>query len=630
MSYAFFGLREQPFGVAPDPRFTYFGQAHREAIASLYGSILEGRGCALLVAHPGMGKTTLLNYLRARLGHQADVAVLSNFASSRGSLLREIMSLLGCEATEGDGGENWRRLHGFLIERAHRNRKVVLICDDAQSLSHATLEDIALLGNLELPHQKLLQIVIAGQPGLLPVLRTPRLESLSQKIGIFSHVLPLPVEEVDAYVRHRLEVAGATREIFTAAARLGLAQSSKGIPLRINTISHAAMAEAWLANRDTVDVGDVERAAAGMLDSVFPWQVSEETAWSKLSFSDTAALLESTSADATSTTDIVRMRRVDRQVVMLKPTGDVQAVESVLAVHDEQSSSTRSFAKLDRMQRTGELFDAKPIAVADLMPRGTARGIAAWEPLDAGRDDGWRALTERVLAAPATGRCIALACLRGTDSAAVALFALGRALARGLERPVLLVEANGKPSLLERLLDLEPAPGLAESLATPQADAGDFVRPTGVEHLFALTAGRQPAMVAERLSTPDGEAALGRLRERYPVIVIELPSPGLRHHALEVFHHVDDVILVAKPGSSRVREAERALHRLSAARIPVLGTILDDVELWGGETLTFLQRTARLRDALSPWIEKLARRAPRALLRPRGAGTASVVDGTHA
>jgi len=654
MSLEHFGLHHQPFGVTPDPRFAFFGNAHREAIAALYSSILEGRGCALLVAQPGMGKTTLLNYLQARLGNSADVAVLSNFAPTRSGLLHEVMTLLGCEAVTDDTGENWRRLHAFLVERAQQGRKAVLVCDDAQSLSHDALEDIALMTRCELPQQKLIQIVIAGQPGLLPILRTPRLESLCQRIGIFSHLLPLPVDEVDAYIHHRLEVAGATREIFTREARAAVADFSKGIPLRINIIAHAALMHCWLAGRDLVEATIIDSIAAEMLDSVFPWQVSEEAAWSKFSVrrsfaaGPTAMVTPVQEGEDPAPNDIARRaeRRGKKLVKLEQPEAVVPAIASesevparALAVHDvalHRPQATRNYEMLERLQRSSDLFG--PVTVGTIATPSvpavmTPQRAVLVEQIVPGSEPGWRALIDRIVSSPTTSRTMALSCIRAADSAALVLWSLGRAIAAMVDSPVLLVEASGKKSDLADLFDLEPKPGLDVYLTTPGADPAGFARATGIDNLFVITAGDDPTMVAERLSTPSGATAFGRLRAAFPLTLIELPSASQRHHALDVFAQVDDVVLIAKPGSSRVREAERIMHRLGAARIAVLGTILDDVELWGEESkiaLPSLASLQRLQDLVTSYLDKVARRASRAPNQPHGDEAHPVVDRSHA
>jgi type II secretory pathway predicted ATPase ExeA len=378
-----FGLREEPFGVAPDPRFLYFGNEHREAISALYTSMLEGRSAALLLAHPGMGKTTLLNYLRARVAATADMVVLSNFADSRRGLLHEVTSLLGCEAEVDNAGENWRRLQRVLIDRARRGRRVVLICDDAQTLSHEALEDLNLLCNCELPQQKLIQIILAGQPGLVPRLRIPRHESLTQRIGVFSHLMPLPPGEVEQYIEHRLRVAGATREVFTPEARLAVARFSDGVPIRINTVCRKALVDSCLAHCNHVEPDIVEEAASDLLNSVYPAQVVEEAVWAQLAPQTRTLpppaepLAEWRDEEELTRDDIARrVRSLDKQVVMLKQLGGASNGGAIPGVQSASARPSppmalsspatprwqvsRNFELLLRMERDRDLFGPEP------------------------------------------------------------------------------------------------------------------------------------------------------------------------------------------------------------------------------------------------------------------------------
>ena len=255
-----FELTEDPFGVTPDPKFLYFGQEHREALASLFYSVIESRAFAVMVAPPGMGKTTLLHYLRTKIQGQADTASLVCSFDDKNELLQAVMAALGVETENASYFQNWRRFQNFLIERQGQGRKVVLICDEAQSFSDETLENIRLLSNLETTQTKLLQIILAGQPVLVQKLKASQLEQLGQRISVFCSIHPLHESEVETYIEHRLQVAGRTKQLFKPEALPVISRFSRGIPRNINTICYNAMALAWSLDCSLVDEELVVRA----------------------------------------------------------------------------------------------------------------------------------------------------------------------------------------------------------------------------------------------------------------------------------------------------------------------------------------------------------------------------------
>jgi type II secretory pathway predicted ATPase ExeA len=218
-----------------------------------------------MIAPPGMGKTTVLYYLCEKLQPRADLAFLLCSFDDKYELLQAVMASLGVEADNGSYFQNWLRLYEFLLQRAGQNRKVVLICDEAQSLSLRTLEDIRLLSNFETPQTRLLQIILAGQPALLQKLEDPELEQLRQRINVSCGITPLGPEEVEAYIQHRLQVAGRARRLFAGEAVSTIARLSHGIPRNINTLCYNAMALASALGRRHIDEELVQSTASSLL-----------------------------------------------------------------------------------------------------------------------------------------------------------------------------------------------------------------------------------------------------------------------------------------------------------------------------------------------------------------------------
>src|SRR6202790_4258298 len=238
----FYRLREQPFGVGPDPKYLYFSPSHREALASLFYGIETGRGFLALIAEPGMGKTSLLFQLLERLKGSIRSAFLFQTQCDSRELLRYLLQALGIDSQETDLVQLHSRLNQFLLAEATAGRRVVIFIDEAQNLSDSALETVRLLSNFEAKDRKLFQIVLAGQPELARRLKNPRLAQLSQRIAVLTGLRPLPVSETLQYIHHRLEIAGYDGpEVFTSDSVELIAKASQGIPRNINNICFNAM-----------------------------------------------------------------------------------------------------------------------------------------------------------------------------------------------------------------------------------------------------------------------------------------------------------------------------------------------------------------------------------------------------
>jgi type II secretory pathway predicted ATPase ExeA len=238
----FYRLREQPFGVGPDPKYLYFSPSHREALASLFYGIETGRGFLALIAEPGMGKTSLLFQLLERLKGSIRSAFLFQTQCDSRELLRYLLQALGIDSQETDLVQLHSRLNQFLLAEATAGRRVVVFIDEAQNLSDSALETVRLLSNFEATDRKLFQIVLAGQPELARRLKNPRLAQLSQRIAVLTGLKPLPVSETLQYIHHRLEIAGYDGpEMFTAGSVALITKASQGIPRNINNICFNAM-----------------------------------------------------------------------------------------------------------------------------------------------------------------------------------------------------------------------------------------------------------------------------------------------------------------------------------------------------------------------------------------------------
>jgi general secretion pathway protein A len=235
-------LHEQPFGVTPDPRYTYFTSTHREALASLAYGVEIGSGFAVMVAKPGMGKTTLLFRLLDYLQDKARTVFVFHTQCNSVDLLRYILADMKIKYGGKDLVEMHALLNEALISEARVGRTVVVAIDESQNLSHEVLETIRLLSDFETPRRKLLQIILCGQPQLGHKLAHPDLVQLRQRITVLCRLAPLSLQEVAGYIDHRLKVAGHIgRGLFTPEAVQLICSESRGIPRVINTLCSGAL-----------------------------------------------------------------------------------------------------------------------------------------------------------------------------------------------------------------------------------------------------------------------------------------------------------------------------------------------------------------------------------------------------
>jgi len=251
---AFYGLRQQPFDVTPDPSYLYFSPSHREALTSISEGVENFRGFMALIAEPGMGKTTLLNKLMEELSASARVVFLFQTQCTSSELLAFFLNELEVDHTGMDVVAMHRALNQVLLEEMLRGRRFVLIVDEAQNLQDSVLETIRLLSDFETAHSKLIQIVLAGQPQLVDTLLRPSLVQLRQRVAILTSLKALSVAETAEYVEHRLRAAGWNGLLlFTPEALEAIAELSAGVPRTINNLCFNALLLAFTRRQEIID-----------------------------------------------------------------------------------------------------------------------------------------------------------------------------------------------------------------------------------------------------------------------------------------------------------------------------------------------------------------------------------------
>jgi len=268
----FFGLNEKPFSITPDPRYLFMSERHTEALAHLIYGVRESGGFIQLTGEVGTGKTTLVRTLLLQVPDTADVAVILNPQISRNEFLSAICEELGVPlpAAVHSIKDLTNALNTYLLENHSKGRRTILIVDEAQNLRIDVLEQVRLLTNLETTKQKLLQIILIGQPELRDMLARNDLRQLAQRITGRYHLLPLSREETLAYIDHRLKVAGAVGPIFSQAAKRELYRLTQGVPRMINVIADRAMLGAFTREERLITPKLLREAASEVFDSKFP------------------------------------------------------------------------------------------------------------------------------------------------------------------------------------------------------------------------------------------------------------------------------------------------------------------------------------------------------------------------
>jgi general secretion pathway protein A len=263
----YFGLSERPFSLAPDPRYLYLSDVHREALAHLLYGLGEGGSFVVLTGEVGTGKTTVCRALLEQLPAEVDVAMIFNPRLTSVELLGLVCDELQIQYPGGTTSLKVLvdALSRALLDAHARGRRTVLIIDEAQNLTTRVLEEIRLLTNLETTKEKLLQVILIGQPELADHLARPNLRQLAQRVTARYHLRPFTEEETHRYVQHRMEIAGQRQPIFTRLSVRTAHRFSRGIPRLLNTICDRALLGAYATGQTRVKEKVVRRAAKEVL-----------------------------------------------------------------------------------------------------------------------------------------------------------------------------------------------------------------------------------------------------------------------------------------------------------------------------------------------------------------------------
>ncbi len=282
MYLSFYGLVEKPFSITPDPRYLFLSGRHAEALAHLVYGIDEAGGFIQLTGEVGTGKTTIIRSLLARQPDKAEIALILNPRMAAAEFMLTLCEELGIlvpDSAETSVKDLIDILNRYLLRAHSEGRRVVLVVDEAQTLAPELLEQVRLLTNLETETQKLLQIILIGQPELRELLARNDLRQLAQRVTGRYHLDPLSRDETSSYIKHRLRIAGATNDIFTHSALHELYRVSGGVPRLLNIIADRALLGGFSSDRHLVGPDLVRRAAAEVygrrvLPAWLPWAIA--------------------------------------------------------------------------------------------------------------------------------------------------------------------------------------------------------------------------------------------------------------------------------------------------------------------------------------------------------------------
>lgn len=254
-----FGLTGKPFSIVPNPQMLFLSKNHANALTYLEYGLSEKVGFILLTGEIGTGKTTLVRHILSRMESRVDVAVIFNTGFSSDQLFRHILNEFEVPCNDVEKEKHLELLYQFLIDRYAKNRHVLLIIDEAQNLSAASLEDIRMLSNLQTDDKVLIQMMLVGQPELKATLQRPEMRQLAQRIAVNYHLTPLNQDQTRRYIAYRIEATGGAPDLFSPEAVNLIYEKSRGTPRTINLLCESALVYGYADELERIDSAVIEQ-----------------------------------------------------------------------------------------------------------------------------------------------------------------------------------------------------------------------------------------------------------------------------------------------------------------------------------------------------------------------------------
>ncbi|MCW9013490.1 MAG: AAA family ATPase [Gammaproteobacteria bacterium] len=299
MYESFYGLKEKPFTLLPDPEYLYLSPKHQRALTLLEYGMMNQAGFSVICGDTGAGKTTLIRRLLTELGDDTTVGLITNTHQSFGELLNWVLMAFGIDADGKSKAQMHQMFISFLIEQYADSKHTVLIVDEAQNMNAATLEELRMLSNINADKDQVLQVILAGQPALRETLRQPELMQFAQRIAVDYYLESLSEEETTAYIQHRLKIAGAENDIFTPDACRAIYKYSGGTPRLINLLCDTSLVYGFAEQTPQINkqlVDDVVREQHS--NSIVPTFNTSQTEKQTTKTSSAVDQLESKSVNA--------------------------------------------------------------------------------------------------------------------------------------------------------------------------------------------------------------------------------------------------------------------------------------------------------------------------------------------
>jgi general secretion pathway protein A len=361
----YYGFREKPFSLTPDPRYLFLSSGHQEALAHLEYGRREHGGFIVLTGEVGTGKTTVARHFLATLGAGTATAIVLYPVLSAAELVQGVLRDLKVPSPDGASLKGLvDRLHDFLLSARAQGHDVVLLIDEAQDLSAEVLEQVRLISNLETDTTKLIQIILVGQPELRAMLARPELRQLAQRVTARYHLGGLNRTECEAYVRHRLGIAGGEgKVVFAAGAPTLVHRATGGIPRLVNLLCDRAILAAYVDGARVISISHVRRATAEILDQPARPAAPRVLLWAGLSVLALAIAVAgygwTRRAPAVASSSAGRTAQVPAASGPEGPSGP--AMESLLLSLDDEASYTHA------LQAIGALWARRPLLVTQFI-----------------------------------------------------------------------------------------------------------------------------------------------------------------------------------------------------------------------------------------------------------------------
>ncbi len=365
MSYLdHFQLTEQPFRLTPDPEFVYWSKQHSRAKSYMESTIWLADGFVIITGDIGSGKTTMLQSFLSELEEDVVFALISQTQLNAREFLQALLVEFGFKPFNKEKPELLDMLNTFLVEQYAAGKKVLVIVDEAQNLSLKVLEEIRLISGIETHKEKVLRIILAGQPELRDKIASPKLKQLTQRVRLRFHLGPLTRRELGEYISHRISVAGGEADaLFNEQAIDEIFRYTQGVPRLTNTLCDTALLVAFADEKTTIDEDTIE-AAIGELDWREPHQVSKESAVAEIqSHADTGNVIFSRLEVRTNGEHVETHSLGPGRIILGRtPDNDIRLASKFISRHHAQVVSSLNSCVLEDLNSTNGLFiDGKRI-----------------------------------------------------------------------------------------------------------------------------------------------------------------------------------------------------------------------------------------------------------------------------